>query len=137
MVMLKDMFWSMMMYLSYPQCQDDDEEKKHGDDKHFCRQASCSCVPIHAGAFSQLEVGLVLLAASCLLIVVSLVQCYRKGIGLFRHQRVGGGSRQTQLRQDVDSLITKFDRIRMKKVGAEESLEDSDLLTRPTRGNSL
>ena len=44
------------MYLSYPQCQDDDEEKKHGDDKHFCRQASCSCVPIHAGAFSQLEV---------------------------------------------------------------------------------
>ena len=45
------------MYLSYPQCQDDDEEKKHGDDKHFCRQASCSCVPIHAGAFSQLEVS--------------------------------------------------------------------------------
>jgi hypothetical protein len=37
----------------------------------------------------------------------------------------------------VDSLITKFDRIRMKKVGAEESPEDSDLLTRPTRGNSL
>ena len=71
------------------------------------------------------QVGLVLLAASCLLIVVSLVQCYRcgpssphhhilildqnlrKGIGLFRHQRVGGGSRQSQLRQDVDSLITK------------------------------
>jgi len=103
----------------------------------FDYQASCSCVPIHAGAFSQLEVGLVLLAASCLLIVVSLVQCYRKGIGLFRHQRVGGGSRQSQLRQDVDSLITKFDRIRMKKIVAEESPEDSDPLTRQTRGNSL
>ena len=72
----------------------------------FYHQASCSCVPIHAGAFSQLEashkfskllfeeqnmsfskqslvkrfylqVGLVLLAASSLLIVVSLLQCYR------------------------------------------------------------
>jgi len=102
----------------------------------FDYQASCSCVPIHAGAFSQLEVGLVLLAASSLLIVVSLLQCYRKGIGLFRHQRTGI-PRQTQLRQDVDSLITKFDRIRMKKIGAEESPEDSDPLTRQTRGNSL
>ena len=35
------------------------------------------------------------------------------------------------------SFLPRFDRIRMKKVGAEESPEDSDLLTRPTRGNSL
>ena len=83
---------------------------------------------------------------------ILIQKIFRKGIGLFRHQRTGV-PRQTQLRQDVDSLITKweqmylnprvlyvlsrFDRIRMKKIGAEESPEDSDPLTRQTRGNSL
>lgn len=104
----------------------------------FDYQASCSCVPIHAGAFSQLEVFLVLLATSSLLIVVSLVQCYRKGIGLFPKQRAGVS--RNQLRQDVNSLITRFDNIRMEKISGDETLEDSDLLTsssRRARGNSM
>jgi len=81
---------------------------------------------------------LVLLATSSLLIVVSLVQCYRKGIGLFPKQRTGVS--RNQLRQDVNSLITRFDNIRMEKISGDETLEDSDLLTsssRRTRGNSM
>ena len=27
--MIKDMTWNMMMYLSYPQCHDDEDEEKH------------------------------------------------------------------------------------------------------------
>lgn len=107
----------------------------------FDYQTSCTCIPIHLkGSFTQLEVTLVILAGSCLLIVVSVGQCYRKSVGLFRHRRAGVG-RRGQLRQDVDSLITRFDHIRMTKVDEGDTREDSptdgDTLARHTRGISL
>ena len=48
------MFNYMPLIISY---DDDEAEDGHGYSSMnmFCHQASCSCVPIHAGAFSQLE----------------------------------------------------------------------------------
>lgn len=99
-------------------------------------QSSCSCVPIHVMGFTEIEVVLVIFGGSCLVSLISMVQCYRQGVGIFRTRRVGL-ARDRQFRQALDSLNSKFDQsIRMKKVESGDSLEDKDLL-RPVRGTSL
>ena len=54
-----------------------------------------------------------------------------------RKQNLNFGENSERLIQMHTHVFPRFDRIRMKKIVAEESPEDSDPLTRQTRGNSL
>lgn len=103
----------------------------------FDYEKSCSCIPIHVMGFSELEVVLVVVVSSCLLSLISLAQCYRQGVGLFKNRRVGL-TRDRHFKQALHSLNTRFDQsIRMKNGDIGDSVEESDLLARQVRGMSL
>ena len=62
---------------------DENADEKHGNDQQFFCQASCSCVPIHAGAFSQLEASHNLLKKN---FSSSLLSDLNSRLGLFSSQ---------------------------------------------------
>lgn len=53
----------------------------------FDHEAACSCRPLAYRAFTVLELVVVVIALGTLCTTLSLVQCYRRGLGLFKHRR--------------------------------------------------
>ena len=75
----------------------------------FDHEETCACVALSYRAFTVIELVVVVVSLGTLCTVLSLLQCYRKGLGLFKHRR------ETRFRSDsfrtkVRSLSERLDR---------------------------
>lgn len=84
----------------------------------FDHVETCACRTLAYRAFSVLELVVVVVALGTLCTTLSLIQCYRKGLGLFKHRREIR-YRTESFRSRLKSLSERLDRSRRRTGGVD------------------
>ena len=104
----------------------------------FDHVQTCSCLSVAYTARTVLELVLVVVSLGTLCTVASLFQCYRKGLGLFKHRR-GVRYRSDSFKSKVRSLSEVLDRRRRREStpqGEELAMLNSNTSNQKSHVNS-
>jgi len=84
----------------------------------------CACVPLQYFAFTELEIVFVILLLGFMGCLVSLVQCYRRRVGLFKHLRTVPTTGEA--RQMLDTLNSNLERNISKRRQDVETIAEEE-----------
>jgi len=93
----------------------------------FDYMTRCTCVPMQYYAFTELELVFVILLVGFIGGLVSVAQCYRRKVGLFKHLR--NSPRSEEIKQVMNTVNCSLDqtlgkrRTRVETIAEEEDVE--------------
>jgi len=90
----------------------------------FDYQDRCACIPMQYYAFTEMELVFVILMVGFIGGIVSLAQCYRRRVGLFKHLRAV--PRSGEVMQVMETLNCTLDQTLGKRRANVETIEEEE-----------